>query len=54
MARPKIELDIDLKVEFVAIDPDALAAWRADMLFLLELLREERSLQKAENGREPD
>lgn len=48
MARKAQEFPVTLKVEYVPIPADRVGAWRASLLLLLELLREEREIYKAE------
>lgn len=56
MARPVMNFCVDLKIEYVAISKDELPAWRAGLLLLLDLLKEEKEIRarevRAEAGNE--
>ena len=52
MARKAREFQIDLKVAYVPIPADRVGAWRASLLLLLKLLREERVIFQAEVANE--
>lgn len=42
MARPKKDFQVILKVKYVPLPADRVAAWRAAMLLLLDLMREKK------------
>ena len=48
MARPVRSMSIQFKVEYVPVPKDRIGSWRASLLLLLDLLREEKSLYEAE------
>ncbi len=50
MARLVKELECNLEVEFTEISDDELPTWRADLLLLLQLLKEEKRFLEAKNG----
>ena len=52
MARKVQKFQMDLKVVYVPIPADRVGAWRASLLLLLKLLREERVVFQAEVANE--
>ena len=52
MARKVRVFQVNLKVEYVPIPADRVGAWRASLLLLLDLLREERVVFQAEVANE--
>ena len=52
MARKVRVFQVDLKVKYVPIPADRVGAWRASLLLLVELLREERVVFQAEVANE--
>ena len=50
MARPTVDLDVQLQVTFEEISEDEVAGWRAGISLLLQWIREAKYLSEESNG----
>jgi hypothetical protein len=50
MARPAVDFNVELEVEFVAISEDEVPALRAGYSLLLQWLREAKNFSEADDG----